>query len=80
MGFSRKQSASNFPENEHLPPDSHKYVCVSADKKCLFFGNFDMLCLLETAVLRFALMELTKNTCGFNQSPWMLSDPFIFVE
>ena len=29
-------------------------VCVSGGKKCLFFGNFGVLCFLETPVLRFA--------------------------
>ena len=32
------------------------YVCVSGGKKCSFFGKFGMLCLLETPVLRFALL------------------------
>ena len=30
-------------------------VCVSGGNKCLFFGNFCVLCFLETPVLRFAL-------------------------
>ena len=33
-----------------------KKVCVSGGKKCLFFGNFGVLCFLETPVLRFALL------------------------
>ena len=32
------------------------YVCVSGGKKCLFFGNFSVLCFLETSVLRFTLL------------------------
>ena len=32
------------------------HVCVSGSKKCLFFGNFGVLCFLETPVLRFALL------------------------
>ena len=32
------------------------YVCVSGGKKCLFSGNFGVLCLLETPVSRFALL------------------------
>ena len=40
-----------FPKNKHfLPPP---YVCVSGGKKCLFFGNFGVLCFLKTPVLRF---------------------------
>ena len=30
--------------------------CTSEDKKCSFFGKFDVLCFLETPVLRFALL------------------------
>ena len=32
------------------------YVCVSGGKKCSFFGKFGVLCFLETAALRFALL------------------------
>ena len=47
-GVWRKQSTSNFLENEHfLPPNTHTF---------LFFGKFDVLCFLETPVLRFALL------------------------
>ena len=56
-GVSRKQSTPNFPKNKHfLPPDTHTYLCVSGGKKCSFFGKFDVLCLLKTPVLRFALL------------------------
>ena len=48
-GVSRKQSTTNFPKNS--------YVCVSAGKKCSFFGKFDVLCFLKTPVLRFALLR-----------------------
>ena len=41
-------------KNKHfLPSDKQTYVCVSEGKKCLFFRKFDVLCILETAVLRF---------------------------
>ena len=36
-------------------------VCVSGGKKCLFFGNFDVLCFLETPVLRFALLSYSRR-------------------
>ena len=42
-----------FRKNKHFLPT---YVCVSADKKCLFFEKFDGLCFLETPVLRIALL------------------------
>ena len=32
------------------------WVCVSGGTKCSFFGKFDVLCFLETPVLRFALL------------------------
>ena len=51
-------STENFPKNQHfLPSDTHTYVCISGGKKCLFFGNFGVLCFLETPVLRFALLS-----------------------
>ena len=37
------------------------YVCVSRGKKCLFFRNFDVLCFLETPVLRFALLPYYRR-------------------
>ena len=33
---------------------TRKYVCVSGGKKWSFFGKFDVLCFLETPVLKFA--------------------------
>ena len=58
-GVSRKQSMPKFPKNKHfLPPDTHTYVCISGGgEKCLFFGNFGVLCFPETSVLRFALLS-----------------------
>ena len=35
--------------------------CVSGGKKCLFFGNFGMLCFLETPVLRLALLPYYRR-------------------
>ena len=40
-------------------------ICVSGGKKCLFFGNFDILCFLETPVLRFALLPYYRRIMGF---------------
>ena len=51
-GVSRKQSTPNFPKNEHfLPPY----------KKCSFFGKFGVLCFLQTAVLRFAILPYYRR-------------------
>ena len=33
---------------------------MSGGKKCLFFGNFGVLCFLETPVLRFALLSYSR--------------------
>ena len=64
-GVSRKQSTPKFTKNKHfLPPDTHTYVCVSGGKKCLFFGNFGVLCYLETRVLRFALLPYYRPNAG----------------
>ena len=47
-----KQSTSNFSKNEHFQPPWYAHV---GGKKCSFFRKFDVLCFLETSVLRFAL-------------------------
>ena len=47
---------------------SYKYVCVSRGKKCLSFGNFGVLCFLETPVLRFALLPYYRRfIAGLNK-------------
>ena len=62
MVVSRKQSTPNFPKNKHFfPLDTHTCVCVSGGKKCSFFGKFGRLCLLETPVLRFALLPYYRR-------------------
>ena len=38
------------------------HTCVLGSKKCLFFGNFGVLCFLETPVLRFALLSYYRRT------------------
>ena len=40
------------------------YVCVSGGKKCLIFGNFGVLCFLETPVLRFVLLPYFQRFDG----------------
>ena len=40
------------------------FVCLFFEK-CLFFGNFDILCFLETPVLRFALFPYYRQIMGF---------------
>ena len=35
--------------------------CVSGGKKCSFFGKFDVLCFLETPVLRFVLLSYYRR-------------------
>ena len=54
--FKKAKHAKISEKKTFLTSDTHTYVCVSGGKKCLFFGNFDMLCFLETPVLRFALL------------------------
>ena len=68
--FGEKQSMPKFPKNRHfLPPDTHTCVCVSGGKKCLFFGNFGVLCFPETPILRFALFPYYRR----------ISEMFLFV-
>ena len=59
------------------------HVCVSGNKKCLFFGKFGGLCFLVTPVLRFALLPYYRRDCviirtldeNFNVQnvPWTLT-------
>ena len=42
-----------------LLPDTH--TCVSGGKKCPFFRKFNVLCFLETPVLRFALLPYYRR-------------------
>ena len=44
------------------------HVCVSGGKKCSFFGKFGVLCFLETAVLRFALLSYYRRLHVTRQS------------
>ena len=57
-------------QNVKRVPRIKSYVCVSGGKKCSFFGKFGVLCLLETPILRFALLpyyrrnDLSVETMG----------------
>ena len=42
-------------------------MCVSGGKKCLFFGNFGVLCFLGTPVLRFALLPYYRLISNFRE-------------
>ena len=42
--FQENKACQIFRKNEHLlPPDTQTYVCVSGNKKCLFFEIFGVL-------------------------------------
>ena len=43
----------------------HLHVCVSAGKKCSQFKKIDVLCFLETSVLRFSLLPLSCSILSF---------------
>ena len=52
----------------HVRVRIRAYVCVSGGKKCSFFGKFDVLCFLETPVLRSALLTYYRrieDVCNF---------------
>ena len=59
--FKKAKHAKISKKKHFLPPDTHTYVCVSGGKTCLFFGNFGVLCFLETPVLRFALLPYYRR-------------------
>ena len=52
-----------------LPPDMHTDVYASGGKKCSLFGKFDVLCFLETPVLRFALLPYYRRSVRLKKSP-----------
>ena len=57
-----KEAKPNFPKNEHfLPPDTYTYMCVLWGKECLFFRKFEVLCFLETPVLKLALLAYYRR-------------------
>ena len=58
--FKKAKHAKISEKQTFLTPDTHTSVCVSGGKKCLFFGNFGVLCFLETPVLRFALLPYSR--------------------
>ena len=47
--------STNFPKN----------VGVSGSKKCLFYGKFNVLCFLETPVLKLALLPYYRRSVKF---------------
>ena len=54
--FQENETCQIFRKSENfLPFDTHRNVCISGGKKCLFFGKLGVLCFLKTLVLRFAL-------------------------
>ena len=48
------------------------HVCVSEGKKCSFFGKFDVLCFLETTVVRFALLPYYRRIMQVTMRPTFL--------
>ena len=57
----KKTKYSKFSENDDfLPPDTHKYVCISG-KKGWFFGKCGVFCFLETPILRFATLPYYRR-------------------
>ena len=61
-GGNKKTKHAKFSENEHY----HMYVCVSGGKKCSFFGELSVVCLLITFVLRFASLPYYRRIMVVN--------------
>ena len=57
------------PQNGCFKVFSH--VCVSEGKKCSIFGKFDVLCFLETTVVRFALLPLLPTNYASDNAPYV---------
>ena len=62
MGESQNGSFKKAKHAKISEKQTFLTLCVSAGKKCLFFGNFGVLCFLETPVLRFALFPYYRRT------------------
>ena len=63
--FRENKARQIFRKIEHfLPPETHTYVCVSAGKKCSFFGKLGVLCFLETPVFRCAFLPYYQRSRG----------------
>ena len=60
--FKKANHAKISEKQTILILDTHTLVYISGGKKCLFFGNFGVLCFLETPVLRFALLPYYRRT------------------
>ena len=67
-GISRKQSTSNFRKTYISYPliCTRVYVCVSGVRNVRFAIKFDVLCFLETPVLRFGLLPYYRRFLHVN--------------
>ena len=72
-----KNMTDNSPVNLKTGVSRRQCVCVSGGKKCSFFEKFGVLFLLETPVLRFALLpyyrQLQFPLTRFSQSFFRIS-------
>ena len=69
-GCLEKTKHAKFSEKRtFLTPDTHTYVRNGG--KCSLFGKFDMLCFLETTVLRFALLPYYRRPIFKNICEWL---------
>ena len=50
-----------FQENKTCQIFRRTNMCISGGKKCSFFGKFDVLCFLETPVLKFVLLPYYRR-------------------
>ena len=62
-GCFKKTKHARFPGKRTFLTIS--YVCVSGGKKCSFFGKINVLCFLETHVLKFALLPYYRRFNSF---------------
>ena len=76
--FQENKARQIFRKNKHfLPPDTHTcaHVCVHIRGLEMFiFRKFDMLCFLETPILRFALLPNYRQFHRFDIDWTMSSD------
>ena len=61
VGSKAKGQISKRVFEESKVRQNFRKTNISGGKKCLFFGNFGVLCSLETPVLRFALLPYHRR-------------------
>ena len=69
QGIIHAVCTQNFPKKYFLLSDLHRYVCVSGDKKCLFYGKFCVH--IKWINLKLFRNEINGRLLIFNWQLWL---------